>query len=99
MRRVPARRRQGGGVDDVHQLARRVRAGRAGRPRHPDQLDTSGATSPQRAEHGRAEVVPMMTVITYITLNKGSEPEWDAAMRERLENARHQAGWVRGQVL
>jgi heme-degrading monooxygenase HmoA len=41
----------------------------------------------------------MMTVITYITLNRGSEPEWDAAMRERLENARHRAGWVRGQVM
>jgi heme-degrading monooxygenase HmoA len=41
----------------------------------------------------------MMTVITSITLSQGAEPEWDAAMRERLENARGRAGWVRGEVL
>ena len=41
----------------------------------------------------------MITVITYITLKEGSEPEWDAAMRERLENARRRPGWVRGQIL
>jgi heme-degrading monooxygenase HmoA len=41
----------------------------------------------------------MMTVITYITVREGCEPEWDAAMRERLENARRRTGWVRGEVL
>jgi heme-degrading monooxygenase HmoA len=41
----------------------------------------------------------MMTAITYISLKRGSEPEWDAAMRERLDNARRRAGWVRGEVL
>jgi heme-degrading monooxygenase HmoA len=40
----------------------------------------------------------MMTVITYITLKEGAEPEWDGAMRARLENARNRAGWVRGEV-
>jgi heme-degrading monooxygenase HmoA len=41
----------------------------------------------------------MMTVITYVTLRDGAEPEWDAAMRERLESARGRAGWLRGQLL
>ncbi len=41
----------------------------------------------------------MMTVITHVTLNEGAEPEWDAAMRERLEKAREHPGWVRGQLL
>jgi len=41
----------------------------------------------------------MMTVITYITLKEGSEPEWDAAVRERFDNARTRPGWVRGEIL
>ena len=41
----------------------------------------------------------MMTVITYITLKEGSEPDWDAAIRERFESARRCAGWVRGEIL
>lgn len=41
----------------------------------------------------------MMTVITETTLKRGSEPEWDAAMRDRLDAARGRAGWVRGQLL
>jgi len=41
----------------------------------------------------------MMTVVTYVTLQQGTEPEWDAAMRERLDVARSRPGWVRGQVL
>ena len=41
----------------------------------------------------------MMTVITHITLKEGPEPEWDAAMRGRLANARSRRGWVRGQIL
>ena len=41
----------------------------------------------------------MITVLTYITLKEGSEPEWDAVMGERLENARRRPGWVRGRIL
>lgn len=41
----------------------------------------------------------MMTVITRVRLNQGSEPEWDAAMRERLEAARDEQGWISGQLL
>jgi heme-degrading monooxygenase HmoA len=41
----------------------------------------------------------MMTVITRVTLGEGSEPEWDAAMRERLEAARQEPGWISGQLL
>jgi heme-degrading monooxygenase HmoA len=41
----------------------------------------------------------MMTVITYVTVREGAEPEWDAAMRERLDSARGRAGWLKGQLL
>jgi quinol monooxygenase YgiN len=41
----------------------------------------------------------MMTVVTYVTLKPGVAPEWDAAMRERLDGAKGRAGWVRGQLL
>ncbi len=41
----------------------------------------------------------MITVVTYVTLRVGTEPEWDAAMRERLDNARGRPGWVGGQLL
>lgn len=41
----------------------------------------------------------MMTVITYVTLNVGDEPEWDAVMRERFAAAQARPGWIRGQVL
>jgi heme-degrading monooxygenase HmoA len=41
----------------------------------------------------------MMTVITEVSLNEGTEPEWDDAMRERLEAARTRPGWVRGQLV
>lgn len=41
----------------------------------------------------------MVTVMTRVALNVGSEPEWDAAMRERLESARGQPGWIGGQLL
>lgn len=40
----------------------------------------------------------MMTIMTVVTLNEGSEPEWDAAMRDRLEAAKGQPGWVGGQL-
>ncbi len=41
----------------------------------------------------------MMTVITHITLKQGSEPEWDAAMRERLDSAPEREGWISNQLL
>lgn len=41
----------------------------------------------------------MMTVITRVDLTQGSEPEWDAAMRDRLEAAREERGWISGQLL
>ena len=41
----------------------------------------------------------MMTVVTHVTLKSGCEPEWDAAMRERLAAAGEKPGWVGGQLL
>ena len=41
----------------------------------------------------------MMTVITHVTLTEGSEPEWDAAMHERLKAAREESGWLSAQLL
>ena len=41
----------------------------------------------------------MMTIVTHVTLKEGSEPEWDAAMRERLDAAKNQPGWIGGQLL
>ena len=40
----------------------------------------------------------MMTIVTRVKLREGCEPRWDAAMRERLEAARNQTGWIAGQV-
>lgn len=41
----------------------------------------------------------MMTIVTHVKLKEGSEPEWDAAMRERLAAARERPGWVGGQIM
>jgi heme-degrading monooxygenase HmoA len=41
----------------------------------------------------------MMTIVTHVTLKEGTEPEWDAAIRERLSAAKKRAGWVGGQLL
>jgi heme-degrading monooxygenase HmoA len=41
----------------------------------------------------------MMTIITRVILKEGSEPEWDAVMRERLDAAREQPGWIGGQIV
>ena len=41
----------------------------------------------------------MMTVITHVTLTSGSEPEWDAAMRDRLATAYEREGWIGNQLL
>jgi len=41
----------------------------------------------------------MMTVITRVSLNSGAETEWDKAMRERIDAAHGQQGWISGQLL
>ncbi len=41
----------------------------------------------------------MMTVMTYLTLNQGDEPEWDRVMAVRLASASNRDGWIRGQIL
>jgi heme-degrading monooxygenase HmoA len=41
----------------------------------------------------------MMTIVTHVTLREGSEPEWDATMRDRLAAASDRPGWVGGQLL
>jgi heme-degrading monooxygenase HmoA len=41
----------------------------------------------------------MMTVITHTVLRVGTEPEWDAAMGERLAAASGRQGWIGGQLL
>ena len=41
----------------------------------------------------------MMTVITRVELKAGTEPEWDEAMRERIEGAHDRPGWIGGQLL
>jgi heme-degrading monooxygenase HmoA len=40
----------------------------------------------------------MMTIVTHVKLKEGAAPEWDEAMRERLEAARDQPGWVGGEL-
>lgn len=40
----------------------------------------------------------MVTIVTRVTLKEGAQPEWDAAMRERLLAARDQPGWIGGQI-
>ena len=41
----------------------------------------------------------MMTIVTTVTLREGAEGEWDQVMRERLHAARHQQGWLQGNLL
>jgi heme-degrading monooxygenase HmoA len=41
----------------------------------------------------------MMTVVTRVTLREGVEPQWDAVMKQRLEAAQSQPGWVGGQLV
>ena len=36
----------------------------------------------------------MMTVVTHIEIAEGQEPDWDAAMRERVDAAKQQPGFV-----
>ena len=41
----------------------------------------------------------MMTIVTHVTLKPGVEPQWDAAIRERLAAAAAMPGWIGGQLL
>lgn len=41
----------------------------------------------------------MMTVITETSVQSGREQEWDAAFRERVDDARKQPGWLGTQLL
>ena len=41
----------------------------------------------------------MMTVVTHMRVKTGCEPDWDAAMRERLSAAQERPGWIGGQLL
>jgi hypothetical protein len=41
----------------------------------------------------------MMTVVTHVTLHEGAEPEWDDAMRQRLDAATGRRGWIGGQLI
>src|SRR2546426_4965043 len=54
------------------------------------------ATQPCRH---REEEHPMMTIVTHVTLKEGTEPDWDAVMRERLQTARDRPGWIGGQLM
>ncbi len=40
----------------------------------------------------------MMTIVSLVTLKQGSEPDWDAAMRERFAAAKSVSGWKGGQI-
>ena len=40
----------------------------------------------------------MMTVVTHIEIEEGREPDWDAAMRERVAAAKQQPGFVSVQL-
>ncbi|HXK34234.1 MAG TPA: antibiotic biosynthesis monooxygenase family protein [Dehalococcoidia bacterium] len=40
-----------------------------------------------------------MTIVSTIRLRQGAEPDWDAAMRDRLAAARRQPGWIAAQIL
>jgi heme-degrading monooxygenase HmoA len=41
----------------------------------------------------------MMTIVTQVTLKEGTEPEWDAIMRDRMAVVSDRPGWVGGQLL
>src|SRR5262245_10764354 len=58
------------------------------------------ATSSQRAL-GRTPNggMHMVTIVTEIRVKKGSEPQWDELMRERMATARKHSGWIGGQLL
>jgi heme-degrading monooxygenase HmoA len=40
----------------------------------------------------------MMTIVSHVRIRDGQEPVWDAAMRERIEAAKNQPGFVSVQL-
>jgi heme-degrading monooxygenase HmoA len=40
----------------------------------------------------------MMTIVSHLTIKRGHEPAWDAALRERIAAAREQPGFVAVQL-
>jgi heme-degrading monooxygenase HmoA len=40
----------------------------------------------------------MMTIVSHVRIKDGQEPAWDAAMRERIEAAKQQPGFVSAQL-
>jgi heme-degrading monooxygenase HmoA len=40
----------------------------------------------------------MMTVVTHIEIDEGQEPDWDGSMRERVDAAKQQPGFVSVQL-
>jgi heme-degrading monooxygenase HmoA len=40
----------------------------------------------------------MMTIVSHVRINEGQEPVWDAALRERIDAAKSQRGFVAAQV-
>ncbi len=40
----------------------------------------------------------MMTIVSHLRIKAGQEPAWDAAMRQRVEAAKEQPGFVAVQV-
>jgi heme-degrading monooxygenase HmoA len=57
---------------------------------------------PRRARGGvqsEGGLALMMTIVTHVTLKQGTEPAWDAAMRDRLEAARQQPGFRGAQLM
>jgi heme-degrading monooxygenase HmoA len=40
----------------------------------------------------------MMTIVSHVRIKPGQEPAWDAVMRERIEAARQQPGFVSVQL-
>jgi heme-degrading monooxygenase HmoA len=81
---------------------RQPRQGDAGRQQRIEP-GPDGRTASSRRHVGRrakeGQPQPMMTIVTRVTLKEGSEPAWDAAMRERMESAKTQRGWVGGQLV
>jgi len=41
----------------------------------------------------------MVTIVTEVQLSQGAGGRWDAGMRERMDAAKSQEGWIGGQLL
>ena len=75
----------------IDALGKQPRQGHAGQQR----IEPHGHAATSSQDVGRraeGQPQPMMTIVTRVTLKEGSEPTWDAVMRERMESARTQRG-------